>query len=106
MGTSNIPVGPATKRKIAEEGVKTNKTKRTAFGDITNAASKTNQDGGKQGIKDQVKKGLNSFVEKGKTSLRSSLRRKNAKKEENTSSSSEEALMCVIDSSESSTEVT
>jgi len=107
--TSSIPVGPATKRKVAEEGLKANKTKRTAFGDITNAGSKTSQDGGKQGIKDQVKKGLNSFVEKGKTSLRSSLRRKNAKKEENTSSSSEEALMCVMDSSESSassTEVT
>ena len=126
---SNIKVVPATKRKSTEEApnLKTSKIKRAAFGDITNAAAKGAQDSGKPGIKKQVKRGLNNFVEKGKTSLRSSLRRKNAKSAEEvsespskkitlsrsssnssksiSSSSSEEALMCVIDSSESSSSV-
>lgn len=108
--TSSIPV--ATKRKSAEEVQNGDKPKRKVFGEITNTAIKTSQDQvGKQGLKNQVKKGLNSFVERGKTSLRSSLRRKNAKKEEETasssssSSSSEEALVCVMETSGSSTEV-
>ena len=108
--TSSIPV--ATKRKSTEEAQNGGKPKRKAFGEITNVANKTSQqDVGKQGLKNQVKKGLNSFVERGKTSLRSSLRRKNAKKEEtvssssSNSSSSEEALVCVMETSGSSTEV-
>ena len=63
---SNIKVVPATKRKSTEEApnLKTSKIKRAAFGDITNAAAKGAQDSGKPGIKKQVKRGLNSFVEK------------------------------------------
>jgi len=95
---SSIPV--ATKRQIAEQIQNCKKPKRKAFGNITNTASETNQDGGKQDIRNQVKKGLNSLVEKRKTSLHSSLRRKNAKKEQDrfslsNSSSLEGDLVCV-----------
>ena len=95
---SSIPV--ATKRQIAEQIQNCKKPKRKAFGNITNTASETNQDSGKQDIRNQVKKGLNSLVEKRKTSLHSSLRRKNAKKEQDrfslsNSSSLEGGLVCV-----------
>ena len=107
---SNLPMPGAAKRKATDEAKKAT-TKRAAFGDITNNGALANKtvDNGKQGLKDQVKKGLNTFVEKGKTSLRSSLRRKNAKSKEesqaSSSSSSEEALMCVMDTPETSPEV-
>jgi len=101
---SNIPTTTVQKRKALDDVAKKN-TKRAAFGDITNATKNAPAETGKAGLKDQVKKGLNSFVERGKTSLRSSLRKKNVvKKDEtaSTSSSSEEGLMCVMDTSSSS----
>ena len=103
---SNIPTTTVQKRKALDDVAKKN-TKRAAFGDITNATKNAPAETGKAGLKDQVKKGLNSFVERGKTSLRSSLRKKNVvKKDEtaSTSSSSEEGLMCVMDTSSSSSE--
>ena len=106
---SNIPV---TKRKA--EGEASKKTsKRAALGDLTNATGKnvvSGDNSGKSGLKSQMKKGLNTFVEKGKNTLRntatrSSLRKKAVKekeeKKEETSSSSEEVLLCVLDTSES-----
>jgi len=122
---SNIPLA---KRKavddLTKEGKKT--TKRAAFGDLTNANGKDETTGepGKSGLKNQMKKGLNTFVEKGKNTLRntgtrSSLRKKVVKEKEqkedtsstseealtnSSSSSSEKALICVLDSSDSSVE--
>ena len=108
---SNIP-GP-TKRKAMDDVTKKGNTKRAAFGDLTNATDKNTENSKQGGIKNQVKKGLNSFV-KGGTTLRSSLRRLKAKEEAvkeekeqiSTSSSSEEGLVCEIDSTpDTSTEV-
>ena len=112
--SSNIPV---TKRKAEGEASKDGKktSKRAALGDLTNANGKnvvTGENGGKTGLKSQMKKGLNTFVEKGKNTLRntatrSSLRRKAVKEKEekkeetSSSSSSEEVLMCVLDTSDS-----
>lgn len=122
---SNIPLA---KRKavddLTKEGKKT--TKRAAFGDLTNANGKNETTGepGKSGLKNQMKKGLNTFVEKGKNTLRntgtrSSLRKKVVKEKEqkedtsstseegltnSSSSSSEKALICILDSSDSSVE--
>ena len=110
---SNIPV---SKRKAdgeaSKEGKKT--SKRAALGDLTNANKNvvTGDNSGKSGLKSQMKKGLNTFVEKGKNTLRntatrSSLRRKAVKEKEekkeetSSSSSSEEVLLCVLDTSES-----
>ena len=103
---SNIPTSTVGKRKALDDVAKKT-TKRAAFGDITNASKNAPAETGKAGLKDQVKKGLNSFVERGKTSLRSSLRKKNSKPKDesssaSTSSSSEEALMCVMDTDTSS----
>lgn len=113
---SNIPV---TKRKAENEASKEGKknTKRAALGDLTNANGNgknvvTGDNAGKSGLKSQMKKGLNTFVEKGKNTLRntatrSSLRKKAVKEKEekkeelsSSSSSSEEALVCVLDSSD------
>ena len=112
---SNIPV---SKRKAdgeaSKEGKKT--SKRAALGDLTNANKNvvTGDNSGKSGLKSQMKKGLNTFVEKGKNTLRntatrSSLRKKAVKEKEekkeetisSSSSSSEEVLLCVLDTSES-----
>jgi len=111
---SNIPV---TKRKAENEASKEGKktSKRAALGDLTNANGKnvvTGENGGKSGLKSQMKKGLNTFVEKGRNTLRntatrSSLRKKVVKEKEekkeeaSSSSSSEEGLACVLDSSDS-----
>ena len=112
---SNIPV---SKRKAEGEASKEGKktSKRAALGDLTNANKNvvTGDNSGKSGLKSQMKKGLNTFVEKGKNTLRntatrSSLRKKavkdkEEKKEEtisSSSSSSEEVLLCVLDTSES-----
>jgi len=113
--SSNIPLA---KRKAVDEVSKEGKksTKRAALGDLTNAngkndgSSSSSSDTGKTGLKNQMKKGLNTFVEKGKntirnTGTRSSLRKKVVKEKEvkeESSSSSEEALVCVLDSSDSS----
>jgi len=113
--SSNIPLA---KRKAVDELSKEGKksTKRAALGDLTNAngkndgSSSSSSDTGKTGLKNQMKKGLNTFVEKGKNTLRntgtrSSLRKKVVKEKEvkeESSSSSEEALVCVLDSSDSS----
>ena len=108
---SNIPV---SKRKAEDEASKKT-SKRAALGDLTNANGKnvvTGENGGKSGLKSQMKKGLNTFVEKGKNTLRntatrSSLRKKVVKEKEekkeetSSSSSSEEVLLCVLDTSES-----
>jgi len=113
---SNIPV--PSKRKAEDELKKDSKNrKRAAFGDLTNAQAEklsgTN-------IKNQVKKGLNSFVGKGKTSLKVKDSKAVTKKvvskvkseveikipELGTSSSSEEGLLCTIESGESSNDVT
>jgi len=113
---SNIPV--PSKRKAEDELKKDTKNrKRAAFGDLTNAQAEklsgTN-------IKNQVKKGLNSFVGKGKTSLKVKDSKAVTKKvvskvkseveikipELGTSSSSEEGLLCTIESGESSNDVT
>jgi len=115
--SSNIPV---TKRKAENDASKEGKknSKRAALGDLTNANGNgknvvTGDNAGKSGLKSQMKKGLNTFVEKGKNTLRntatrSSLRKKVVKEKEekkeelssSSSSSSEEALMCVLDSSD------
>ena len=114
IGKKNVPLKSGAAKRKALDDVNNSKksTKRATLGDITNnTALKQVNDVGKQGLKDQVKKGFNTFVEKGKTtlrnsntSLRSSLRRKNVvtKEEASSSSSSEEAIMCVMDSSKSS----
>ena len=110
---SNIPV---SKRKAVGEASKEGKktSKRAALGDLTNANKNvvTGDNSGKSGLKSQMKKGLNTFVEKGKNTLRntatrSSLRKKAVKEKEEkkeetiSSSSSEEVLLCVLDTSES-----
>jgi len=108
---SNIPV--PSKRKAEDDLKKESKTrKRAAFGDLTNALSEKPSTGATN-IKNQVKKGLNNFVGKGKTSLKTKESKAVPKKvvgkvkeevavnnsEQSTSSSSEEGLLCVLDSS-------
>eukprot|EP00092_Neocalanus_flemingeri_P016511 GFUD01017865.1.p1 GENE.GFUD01017865.1~~GFUD01017865.1.p1 ORF type:complete len:425 (+),score=116.19 GFUD01017865.1:73-1347(+) len=108
---SNIPL--PSKRKAEDELIKESKTrKRAAFGDLTNALSEKPR-AGASNIKNQVKKGVNNIVGKGKT-LSGKDSKVNAKKvvevkevkvnnpELGTSSSSEEGL----DSSDTSKDVT
>jgi len=115
---SNIPI--PSKRK-AEVGLKKeSKTrKRAALGDLTNALTEKPSNGASN-IKNQVKKGLNNFVGKGKSSIRvKELKTVNKKvvakvkdeaeiknPEQGTSSSSEEGLLCILDSSDTSNDVT
>ena len=107
--TSNIPrlgaVGAPTKRKAELDLKKSTGTKRAAFGDLTNAKQSSSNT---SNLKTQVKKGLNIFVEKGKSSLRNqkssgskSKATENIKVKEEvieeaaaSSASSEEALLC------------
>ena len=109
--TSNNPrlgavgAGGPTKRKAELDLKKSTGTKRAAFGDLTNAKQSSSNT---SNLKTQVKKGLNIFVEKGKSSLRSqkttgskTKANENIKVKEEvieevaaTSSSSEEALLC------------
>jgi len=114
--TSNNPrlgavgAGGPTKRKAELDLKKSTGTKRAAFGDLTNAKQSSSNT---SNLKTQVKKGLNIFVEKGKSSLRSqkttgskTKANENIKVKEEvieevaaTSSSSEEALLCDLDAS-------
>jgi len=114
---SNIPV--PSKRKAEDELKKESKTrKRAAFGDLTNALSDKPSNGATN-IKNQVKKGLNNFVGKGKTSIKAKDSKIASKKvvgkaegvevknpEQSTSSSSEEGLLCILDTSDTSNDVT
>jgi len=119
--SSNLPLAK-TKRK-SEDELSKKPTKRAALGDLTNANGKNVGTGeaGKSGLKKQMKKGLNTFVEKGKntlrnTSTRASLRKKgikekDEKKEDSISSSQnsnsfEEEIVCGSDTTEESAEVT
>eukprot|EP00092_Neocalanus_flemingeri_P051316 GFUD01059648.1.p1 GENE.GFUD01059648.1~~GFUD01059648.1.p1 ORF type:complete len:295 (+),score=64.35 GFUD01059648.1:70-954(+) len=112
---SNIPL--PSKRKAEDELIKESKTrKRAALGDLTNALSEKPR-AGASNIKNQVKKGVNNIVGKGKT-LSGKDSKVNAKKvvevkevkvnnpELGTSSSSEEGLLCTLDCSDTSKDVT
>eukprot|EP00092_Neocalanus_flemingeri_P016509 GFUD01017863.1.p1 GENE.GFUD01017863.1~~GFUD01017863.1.p1 ORF type:complete len:456 (+),score=127.81 GFUD01017863.1:74-1369(+) len=112
---SNIPL--PSKRKAEDELTKETKTqKRAALGDLTNALTEKPR-AGASNIKNQVKKGVNNIVGKGKT-LRGKDLKIDAKKvvevkeakvnnpELGTSSSSEEGLLCTLDSSDTSKDVT
>jgi len=123
---SNIPV--ATKRKAEDDLKKDIKSrKRAAFGDLTNAVSENST--GVVNVKNQVKKSFKNFVGKGETRGKEAkvvnstkvtngvkVGTKKAAKtrdvvditnpKQSTSSSSEEGLLCVLDSSDSSNDVT
>lgn len=113
---SNIPV--AGKRKAEEELKKDSKSRRAAFGDLTNNAHGEKQgSGGSKNIKNQVKKGLTNIVGKGRTTRKVKETVATAKKnvqaskdreiqlklpDLGSSSSSEEALVCDLKSESSS----
>eukprot|EP00092_Neocalanus_flemingeri_P051313 GFUD01059645.1.p1 GENE.GFUD01059645.1~~GFUD01059645.1.p1 ORF type:complete len:326 (+),score=67.79 GFUD01059645.1:71-979(+) len=113
---SNIPL--PSKRKAEDEMKKESKTrKRAALGDLTNGLSEK-PIAGASNIKNQVKKGLNNIVGKGKSSLKGKdskifvkkvveLKEAEVKNPElGTSSSSEEGLLCTLDGSDTSNDVT
>jgi len=115
--SSNIPLA---KRKAAVDDLSKDgkkPSKRAALGDLTNANGKNvgTGDAGKAGLKKQMKKGLNTFVEKGKNTLRNTgtraslrkkgIKEKDEKKEDSSvgsqsSNSSEEETVCVMDTTE------